>query len=294
MMTPSTDVPASAAPQPADETRHARTPVNDPTAGPMARLLSIMEALRDPDGGCPWDLEQDFKSIAPYTLEEAYEVCDAIERGDMDDLREELGDLLLQVVFHSQMAHEAGHFRFEDVAAGISDKMVRRHPHVFGDGEERDAASQTRAWEAQKAEERAEKGANDTSLLANIPLALPALVRAEKLTKRAARVGFDWPSADEVFHKLDEELGEVREAIASGDQDHVAEELGDLLFVISNLSRKLSVDPEAALRSANAKFERRFRWIEQRLAAEGKTCIDVDLDVMESHWLAAKLEERKS
>jgi MazG family protein len=264
-----------------------------PDADAMARLLAIMAALRDPKGGCPWDLEQDFKSIAPYTLEEAYEVTDAIERGDMADLREELGDLLLQVVFHSQMAQEAGHFSFTDVAAGISDKMIRRHPHVFGDGEERDAASQTRAWEAQKAQERASKGAIDASLLANIPLALPALVRAEKLTKRAARVGFDWPSADEVFHKLDEELGEVREAIASGDQDHIAEELGDLLFVISNLARKLSVDPEAALRSANSKFERRFRWIEQRLAAEGKTCSDVDLDVMEAHWVSAKLEERE-
>lgn len=292
-MTPSKDVPASAAHQSGDESRHQRAPVYDPAADPMARLLSIMAALRDPDGGCPWDLEQNFKSIAPYTLEEAYEVCDAIERGDMADLRDELGDLLLQVVFHSQMAREAGHFRFEDVAAAISDKMVRRHPHVFAGAEERDAASQTRAWETQKAQERAQKDTPDTSLLANIPLALPALVRAEKLTRRAARVGFDWPSAEEVFSKLDEELGEVRGAIASGDQDHVAEELGDLLFVISNLSRKLSVDPEAALRSANSKFERRFRWIEQRLAAEGKTCSDVDLDVMESHWLAAKLEERK-
>lgn len=261
-------------------------------ADPIARLLAVMAALRDPQGGCPWDLEQDFKSIAPYTLEEAYEVIDAIERGDMADLREELGDLLLQVVFHSQMAQEAGHFSFADVAAGISDKMIRRHPHVFGDGEERDAKSQTRAWEAQKAQERASKGAEDASLLANIPLALPALVRAEKLTKRAARVGFDWPSADEVFAKLDEELGEVREAIASGDQAHIAEELGDLLFVISNLARKLSVDPEAALRSANSKFERRFRWIEQHLAAEGKTCSDVDLDVMEAHWVSAKLDER--
>ncbi|MGY6629307.1 MAG: nucleoside triphosphate pyrophosphohydrolase [Oceanicaulis sp.] len=264
-----------------------------PDADPMARLLSIMAALRDPEGGCPWDLEQDFKSIAPYTLEEAYEVTDAIERGDMADLREELGDLLLQVVFHSQMAREAGHFSFADVAAGISDKMIRRHPHVFGNGEERDAASQTIAWEKQKAKERASKGSEDTSLLANIPLALPALVRAEKLTKRAARVGFDWPSADEVFLKLDEELGEVREAIASADQDHIAEELGDLLFVISNLARKLSVDPEAALRSANTKFERRFRWIEQRLAKDGKTCSDVDLDVMEAHWVSAKMEERE-
>ncbi|WBQ13794.1 nucleoside triphosphate pyrophosphohydrolase [Hyphomonadaceae bacterium BL14] len=287
------EMTSAADPQLNRQQRRKCTPVTDPAADPIARLLSIMEALRDLEGGCPWDLEQDFRSIAPYTLEEAYEVCDAIERGDMTDLREELGDLLLQVVFHSQMAQEAGYFRFEDVAAGISDKMLRRHPHVFGDGEERDAASQTRAWEAQKAQERASKGSPDTSLLANIPLALPALVRAEKLTKRAARVGFDWPSAEEVFSKLDEELGEVREAIASGDQDHVAEELGDLLFVISNLSRKLSVDPEAALRSANAKFERRFRWIEQRLAAEGKTCSDVNLDVMESHWLEAKLEERK-
>ena len=288
------DDPSAAAPTGRDAAPDCdRTVIAEAPAGAMARLLSIMAALRDPQSGCPWDLEQDFSSIAPYTLEEAYEVCDAIERGDMADLRDELGDLLLQVVFHSQMAREAGHFGFEDVAAAISDKMVRRHPHVFAGAEERDAASQTRAWEAQKAQERAEKGASDTSLLANIPLALPALVRAEKLTRRAARVGFDWPSAEEVFDKLDEELGEVRGAIASGDQAHVAEELGDLLFVISNLARKLSVDPEAALRSANAKFERRFRWIEQRLATEGKTCSDVSLEVMEAHWVSAKLEERE-
>ncbi len=292
-MSSSKDRPADAAPATDAERAHRRAIINGPDANPMARLLDVMQALRDPVSGCPWDLEQDFESIAPYTLEEAYEVADAIERGDMNDLREELGDLLLQVVFHSQMAREAGHFSFADVADGISDKMIRRHPHVFGDGEERDAASQTRAWEAQKARERAEKGAEDPSLLANIPLAMPALVRAEKLTKRAARVGFDWPSADEVFSKLDEELGEVSGAIASGDQAHIAEELGDLLFVISNLARKLSVDPESALRSANAKFERRFRWIEQRLAAEGKTCNDVDLDVMEAHWISAKLEERQ-
>ncbi|KAA5805490.1 nucleoside triphosphate pyrophosphohydrolase [Alkalicaulis satelles] len=259
----------------------------------MERLLSVMEALRDPDGGCAWDLEQDFASIAPYTLEEAYEVCDAIARGDMGDLREELGDLLLQVVFHSQMAEEAGHFRFEDVAEAITDKMIRRHPHVFAGASVRDAAEQTRAWEVQKAEERAGKSNEDNSLLANIPLALPALVRAEKLTKRAARVGFDWPSAERVFDKLDEELAEVREALAAGDQDHVAEELGDLLFVIANLARKLGADPEAALRAANAKFERRFRQIEDALEGQGKTCAEASLDEMEALWLAAKRTERK-
>ncbi|MCC5997339.1 MAG: nucleoside triphosphate pyrophosphohydrolase [Oceanicaulis sp.] len=257
------------------------------------RLLAIMARLRDPDGGCAWDLEQDFASIAPYTLEEAYEVCDAIARGDMADLREELGDLLLQVVFHSQMAEEAGHFRFEDVAAGVVDKMIRRHPHVFAGAQVRNAEDQTRAWEAQKAEERAGKTDTDASLLANIPLALPALVRAEKLTKRAARVGFDWPSAERVFDKLDEELGEIRGAIATGDQDHVAEELGDLLFVIANLARKLGADPEAALRGANIKFERRFRQIEESLAREGKTCADVSLDEMERCWDAAKRTERE-
>lgn len=269
-----------------------RAAIDRPSAAPMDALLAVMNQLRDPNGGCPWDVEQDFATIAPYTIEEAYEVADAIQRGDMTDLREELGDLLLQVVFHSQMAEEAGHFRFEDVAADIAEKMVRRHPHVFADAEERDADSQTQAWEAQKAQERAEKAARDPSVLANLPVALPALLRAEKLTKRAARVGFDWPDLDAVFEKLDEELGEVRDAIKAQDQAHIQEELGDVLFVIANLARKLKVDPETALRDANAKFDRRFREIERRLESEESNVSAADLATMEAHWRAAKLAEK--
>ena len=262
------------------------------TEAPMARLLAVMRALRDPAHGCPWDVQQDFATIAPYTIEEAYEVADAIERGRMDDLREELGDLLFQVVFHAQMASESGHFGFDDVAAAITDKMVRRHPHVFGSAEERDAESQTRAWEAQKAEERARKGGDDVSVLADVPLALPALTRAEKIMKRAARVGFDWPTLEGVFAKIDEELAETREAVGEGDADHIAEEIGDLLSTVVNLARKLDVDPEAALRGANAKFERRFRSIEQALDAKGRSPAEATLDEMEAFWLDAKTAER--
>ena len=259
---------------------------------PIDRLLGVMDRLRDRESGCPWDLEQDFASIAPYTIEEAYEVADAIQRGDMADLKEELGDLLFQVVFHARMAQEAGAFGFDDVAEGMADKMIRRHPHVFADADERDAASQTVAWEAQKAAERAEKLKDDPSVLANVPLALPALTRAEKLMKRAARVGFDWPTIEGVFAKVDEELSEVREAVAEADQAHIAEEVGDLLSTVVNLARKLSVDPEAALRASNAKFERRFRHIEQRLAARCSSVEEADLDAMEALWLEAKQAER--
>lgn len=258
---------------------------------PVDRLLEIMARLRDPDTGCPWDIEQDFASIAPYTIEEAYEVADAIARGDLADLREELGDLLLQVVFHSQMAAEQGAFDFEAVAAAIADKMIRRHPHVFADAVERDSDSQTAAWEAQKAAERAQKG-RDGSILADIPLALPALKRAEKLTKRAARVGFDWPDADRVFDKFEEEAAELRVALKAGDADNAAEELGDLLFVCANLGRKLGIDPETALRAANAKFERRFRAIESSLADKGRDMTEATLDEMEVLWLEAKKEEK--
>ena len=282
------------------DARTARTPAaprdaalaEDETAPAMARLLAVMARLRDPDGGCPWDLEQDFATIAPYTIEEAYEVADAIQRGHLDDLCEELGDLLFQVVFHSRMAEEAGAFCFEDVAAGMAEKMIRRHPHVFGEAEERDADSQTRAWEAQKAAERAEKRKDDPSVLADLPLALPALTRAEKLMKRAARVGFDWPTIEGVFAKIDEELAETREAVDEGDADHVAEEIGDLLSTVVNLARKLDVDPEAALRDSNAKFERRFRFVEQKLEAKGSSVEEADLDAMEALWLEAKREER--
>lgn len=257
----------------------------------MERLLAIMARLRAPDGGCPWDLEQDFNTIAPYTIEEAYEVADAIARNDMADLKAELGDLLFQVVFHSQMAKEAGHFNFADVANAISDKMLRRHPHVFGEAEERDAASQTQAWEAQKAAERSEKG-KDNSVLADLPLALPALLRALKLTKRAARIGFDWPNALRVLDKFEEEALELREAIAADDTANIKEEIGDLLFVCANLARKLDVDPEEALRAANTKFERRFRGVERALERAGKAPGEATLDEMEALWEAEKKAER--
>ena len=261
-------------------------------AAPMKTLLDIMARLRNPDGGCPWDVEQDFKSIAPYTIEEAYEVADAIDREDYPDLQDELGDLLFQVVFHAQMAKEAGLFDFDDVCRSISEKMIRRHPHVFADAAERDSDTQTEAWEEQKAKERAEKSKDD-SVLDDIPVALPALKRAQKLQKRAARVGFDWPSPDQVLDKIEEEIAEVREAMTEGNADHVAEEVGDLLFVCTNLGRKLKVDVEASARAANAKFERRFRHIETRLSAEGRTPEMATLDEMEALWVEAKLIEKK-
>lgn len=260
---------------------------------PLERLLAIMARLRDPQTGCPWDVEQDFASIAPYTIEEAYEVADAIARGDMADLKGELGDLLFQVVFHSQMASEAGHFAFDDVADAIAEKMERRHPHVFGESDTRDAQGQTIAWEAQKAEERAARNP-DSSALADIPLALPALLRALKLTKRAARVGFDWPDAERVFDKFEEEARELREAIAAKDTANIKEEVGDLLFVCANLARKLDVDPEEALRDANTKFERRFRAVETRMDAAGNPVSKANLDEMEAEWGRVKEDERSA
>ncbi len=268
----------------------AQMPSRDLTG--MQRLLSIMARLRDRESGCPWDIEQTYSTIAPYTIEEAYEVADAIDRGDLADLKDELGDLMFQVVFHSQMASETGDFAFEDVVDAISHKMIRRHPHVFGDADERDAEEQTRAWEATKAAERAAKGIQDTSVLADLPVALPALKRAGKLTKRAARVGFDWPDVDEVFDKLDEELNELKDAMKSGDQAHITEEMGDLLFVLANLARKVGVEPENALRDANAKFERRFRYIEQNIEKKAASIEEATLDEMESLWLEAKAVER--
>lgn len=263
------------------------------TDRPMDRLLEIMARLRDPDGGCPWDLEQDFASIAPYTIEEAYEVADAIRRGSLTDLRDELGDLLLQVVFHSQMAAEDGHFTFDDVAAGISEKMVRRHPHVFGDAQIASAEAQTRSWEQIKAAERAAKASEGpSSLLDDVPLALPALTRAEKLQKRAARVGFDWTEADQVLAKLDEEMAELKAEVKAGDTEAAAEEMGDLLFVMVNLCRHLKIDPEQALTAANAKFTRRFQFIETSLAAAGGTAEDATLEEMEALWQAAKAREK--
>jgi len=263
-------------------------PRSDP--GDIAALLEVMARLRDPNSGCPWDVEQDFSTIAPYTIEEAYEVADAIDRGDMAELKEELGDLLFQVAFHSQMAAEAGAFEFRDVVAAVVDKMVRRHPHVFGDAAIEDAEAQTEAWEAHKAKERAAKG-RDAGLLDDVPKALPALMRAAKLQKRAARVGFDWPEARQALDKVQEEMAELAEAVTElDDPEKIREELGDLLFVYSNLARKLDVDPEDALRRANGKFERRFRYIERALAEQGRTPDDASLEEMDALWNAAKKE----
>lgn len=254
-------------------------------------LLATMSALRDPDGGCPWDVEQDFASIKPYTIEEAYEVADAIDRGDMDDLRTELGDLLLQVVYHAQMAKEEGAFAFDDVARAINDKMIARHPHVFGSAEVRSAAAQTDAWERQKAAERAVKASRqgrEASILDDVPLALPALMRAEKLGKRAARVGFDWPDAAGPLAKVREEAAEVEEALAGDDANAVAEEVGDLLFAAAQLARKAGVDAEEALRLANRKFARRFQAMEQAALREGSSVADEDIDRLEARWVSAK------
>ncbi|MCR6643351.1 MAG: nucleoside triphosphate pyrophosphohydrolase [Terricaulis sp.] len=252
-------------------------------------VLDVMARLRDPAHGCPWDIEQNFRTIAPYTIEEAYEVADAIERADLPSLKEELGDLLFQVAFHARMAEEQGAFDFADVAQALADKMIERHPHVFGAGDTRTADEQTVAWEAQKAAKRAASGA--PSLLHDVPMALPALTRAEKLTKRAARINFDWPTPDEVLAKLDEELAELAEAREAGDAEALTEEMGDILFVMANLARKLKVDPEEALRRANAKFTRRFQFIEAKLAEAGKSGAQ-PLDEMEALWVAAKRAER--
>tara|TARA_R110002051_G_scaffold164114_3_gene235270 strand:- start:439 stop:1266 length:828 start_codon:yes stop_codon:yes gene_type:complete len=271
------------------------TKSHDTTAPASAflKLIDVMSKLRNPESGCPWDLEQSYSTIAPYTIEEAYEVADAIERGDMTDLKEELGDLLFQVVFHSQMAAEDGAFDIADVTSGIADKMVRRHPHVFESPDARSATEQTRAWERIKADERASK-ANDVnpSALDGVALSLPALLRAEKLQNRAARVGFDWAEAEPIFDKLEEETQEVRDAIQSGIRDDIEDELGDLLFVAANLSRRLDVDPEQALRRANAKFERRFRAMEAEATADGVNFADLTLDEQESYWQRVKRGEK--
>ena len=270
----------------------------------MQRLLAIMARLRDPDGGCPWDVQQDFRSIAPYTIEEAYEVADAIERGDLADLRDELGDLLLQVVFHARMAEEQGAFAFDDVAEAICDKMVRRHPHVFAGLEVSGVEEQTALWEQGKRAERLARGRQrgdgepDHSALAGIARGLPEWQRAVKLQKRAATVGFDWPDPNPVFDKLHEEIDEVRAefaavgaAASSGARRRLEEELGDLLFVAANLTRHARVDFGAALRSANTKFERRFRRMETLAAADGVSLADLDLAAQDAYWNRAKAEE---
>ncbi|MGG5808455.1 nucleoside triphosphate pyrophosphohydrolase [Falsiroseomonas sp. CW058] len=255
----------------------------------LNRLLDIMARLRAPDG-CAWDQAQDFATIAPYTVEEAYEVADAIARGpDFAALLDELGDLLFQVVYHAQMAAELGHFGFAEVAQAISAKMIRRHPHVFGEAEQRSAEGQVAAWEVQKAAERAARA--EAGVLAGIPLNLPALTRANKLARRAARVGFDWPDAGAVLDKLEEEAAELRAELPGQDKARQADELGDLLFVVVNLARKLDLDPEACLRAANTKFERRFGAVEAALAAEGRAPGDATLGEMEAAWQAAKAGE---
>ncbi len=256
----------------------------------LRRLLDIMVALRDPVAGCPWDRVQDFESIATYTIEEAYEVADAIARRDFVALPDELGDLLFQVVYHARIAEEAGRFGFADVARAIADKMVRRHPHVFGEAAARDAGMQRAAWEEQKRAARASRA--ETGVLAGIPAGLPALTRALKLTARAGRVGFDWPDAAAVLDKLDEEVAELRAELADANPDRLRDEVGDLLFVLANLARKLDLDPEACLRHANAKFSRRFGDVEAQLAAGGRTPSDATLAEMEDAWRRAKAAER--
>ena len=259
---------------------------NAPSARQIDRLLAIMARLRDPEGGCPWDVEQTFRTIAPYTIEEAYEVADAIERDAMDELRGELGDLLFQVVFHARMAEEAGQFDFHDVARGISDKMEDRHPHVFGEATVADAAAQTTAWETRKAAERAAAGSE--SALDGVPLPLPALTRAEKLGKRAARTGFDWANAEQVLAKVREETEEAAEELEAGRGDRLESEIGDLLFSVVQLARHSGIDPETALRQTNSRFERRFRHLEASLAAEGRRPEDASLTELEALWQVAK------
>jgi ATP diphosphatase len=261
----------------------------------IERLLEIMARLRDREEGCPWDLEQDFSSIAPHTIEEAYEVDDAIRRRDFDALRDELGDLLFQVAYHAQMAREEGLFGFGEVVSAICDKMVRRHPHVFGEEEVKSAEAQTRRWEEQKARERsgrATRSGDGDRALDGVAEALPALTRSAKLQRRAARVGFDWPENRDALEKLDEELGELRAELRSGDsQARLSEELGDCLFVLAGLARRLGVDPEAALRGANARFERRFRAAESEVHASGRSPGEISADEWLELWARAKAEE---
>jgi MazG family protein len=261
----------------------------------VARLLGIMAALRTPGTGCPWDMAQTFATIAPYTIEEAYEVADAIDRSHMSNLKEELGDLLLQVVYHARMAEEQGAFSFADVAAAVSEKMVRRHPHVFGTPEQRAAGAPKGFWENAKAEERRERSVASSSpepLLDAVPVGLPGLTRAVKLQDKAAKVGFDWPSLAPVFAKMQEELAELEDVVAKSDRTAIDEEYGDLLFVLANVARHLAIDPESSLRSANQKFMRRFRYIEEQLFERGSSPVQSTLSEMDALWDEAKDRER--
>jgi MazG family protein len=265
-----------------------------PDSRPIDRLLDVMARLRDRESGCPWDVEQTFATIAPYTVEEAYEVADAIERGDLGDLKEELGDLLFQVVFHSRIAQEQSAFAFDDVVQAVTDKLIRRHPHVFGDGDAQTSSDVVRRWDEIKAEEKKASApqAKPQGLLSGVPRALPALVEAQQISSKAARAGFDWPSIHEVFDKMREELAELDAARAAGSHEEIESEIGDLLFTIVNLARFLKVDPEQALRGCNGRFRRRFGSVEDGLAERGKTTGDASLDEMESLWQAAKRTER--
>ncbi|HZW46233.1 MAG TPA: nucleoside triphosphate pyrophosphohydrolase [Microvirga sp.] len=270
----------------------------------IVRLLEIMAALRTPETGCPWDLEQDFASIAPYTLEEAYEVVDAIERGDLADLRDELGDLLLQVVFHARMAEEQGAFAFPDVVEAITRKLIRRHPHVFGETENLAPEEVKTLWDEIKRAEKAERrsarrtmglapDAHEAGFLGGIPKALPALTRAQKLTAKAAKVGFDWPDPGQVIDKIHEELEEVKDASSTGNRDLIEDEIGDLLFSVTNLARHFGIDPETALRRTNSKFERRFGAVEEALKQQGRQLSEASLEEMEELWVLAKQAERQ-
>ncbi|MDX8491959.1 nucleoside triphosphate pyrophosphohydrolase [Mesorhizobium sp. VK22B] len=265
----------------------------------ISRLIEIMAALRAPKTGCPWDIEQNFSTIAPYTIEEAYEVADAIARGDLDDLREELGDLLLQVVYHAQMAQEAGEFAFGDVVEAITTKMIRRHPHVFGDEKARSAGMAKGMWEKIKAAEKADKRNariargldpedHGKGFLDSVPVALPALTRALKLQEKAARVGFDWSEAAPILDKIEEEIGELREALATGDAAPIKDEFGDMLFAVVNLGRHLKLDAEAALSGTNEKFRSRFHYVERALEDSGSSLEKATLDEMEALWQRAK------
>ena len=281
-------------PSPAAEIAAADPPEAAEAVAQIRRLLAIMAALRNPDGGCPWDLVQDFASIAPYTIEEAYEVADAIGRNDMADLQDELGDLLFQAVFHARMAEEAGAFDFADVARSIADKMERRHPHVFGEERVASVEAQSAAWEEHKAQERIEKSGQNieiTSILDDVPAALPALLRAHKLGRRMARVGFDWPDVLPIADKVAEELEELRAEIRRGDDGRMAEELGDLLFTVAQVGRRLGIDPEEALRRANRKVERRFRSVEDSIRRDGRTVAGLPMQDLERYWSEAKAAE---
>ena len=255
----------------------------------MIRLLEVMDRLRDPDGGCPWDMKQTFRTIAPYTIEEAHEVADAIERGDLENLKDELGDLLFQVVFHARLAREIDAFDFDDVAAAVADKLIRRHPHVFGDGPRMDADAQTENWEAIKAAERERAGM--LSHIDGVSASLPPLRRAVKLQKRAARAGFDWPDLKPVLAKIREELAELEDELDFGDTDRMEDELGDVLFAVANLARKIDIDADGALRRSNLKFETRFRAMEKAAERDGQRFDDLDLAAQEVLWQKVKARE---